>query len=72
MIQTECTRQLELFEVGRQTVTVDFAGGQVVSDAGLLPLRQLETPKTANLATNRSQSPLQHPRATFRANQLST
>jgi hypothetical protein len=33
---------LELFEVERRTVTVDFEGGVVVSDAGLLPLRQLD------------------------------
>lgn len=42
MSETECTRQLELFEVGRQRVTVAFDGGQVVSDAGLLPLAQLD------------------------------
>ena len=42
MDRTECTRQLELFEVGRQQVTVTFDGGQVVSDAGLLPVAQLD------------------------------
>jgi hypothetical protein len=42
MVSTECNRQLELFEVGRQVVTVDFEGGDVVSDAGLLPIRQLD------------------------------
>ena len=42
MDRTECTRQLELFEVGRQLVTVTFDGGQVVSDAGLLPVAQLD------------------------------
>jgi DDE family transposase len=42
MSQTECTRQLELFEVGRQRVTARFDGGQVVSDAGLLPVAQLD------------------------------
>lgn len=42
MSQTECTDQLELFEVGRQQVTVTFDGGDVVSDAGLLPIRQLD------------------------------
>lgn len=42
MSGTECTRQLELFEVGRQRVTVRFDGGQVVSDAGLLPVAQLD------------------------------
>ena len=42
MVSTECHQQLELFEVGRQVVTVDFEGGDVVSDAGLLPIRQLD------------------------------
>lgn len=41
-MQTECTQQLELFEVGRQQVTVTFDGGQVVSDAGLLPIAELD------------------------------
>jgi len=39
---TECTAQLELFEVGRKQVTLDFEGGQVVTDAGLLPIRELD------------------------------
>ena len=39
---TECTTQLELFEVGRQQVTMTFDGGDVVSDAGLLPIRELD------------------------------
>ena len=42
MSQTECPEQLELFEVGRQQVTMTFDGGDVVSDAGLLPVRQLD------------------------------
>ena len=42
MFQTECNGQLKLFEVGRQQVTVTFDGGDVVSDAGLLPIRQLD------------------------------
>lgn len=42
MGDTECTRQLELFEVGRQQVTMDFEGGQLASDAGLLPLAELD------------------------------
>jgi hypothetical protein len=31
MHQTECTRQLEVFEVGRQQVTMTFDGGNVVT-----------------------------------------
>ncbi len=42
MSGTECTEQLELFEVGRQQVTMSFDGGNVVSDAGLLPIRELD------------------------------
>lgn len=40
--KTDCTRQLELFEVGRQQVMMDFEGGQVVTDAGLLPVAKLD------------------------------
>ena len=42
MSETQCTEQLELFEVGRQQVTMTFDGRQVVSDAGLLPIRELD------------------------------
>lgn len=41
-MQTECFEQLSLFDLGRQEVTVDFDGGRVVSDAGLLSLRAFE------------------------------
>jgi hypothetical protein len=42
MSKTQCKEQLELFEVGRQQVTITFDGGQIVSDAGLLPIRELD------------------------------
>ena len=42
MSETQSTEQLELFEVGRQQVTMSFDGGNVVSDAGLLPIRELD------------------------------
>ena len=42
MSETDCNPQLELFEVGRQQVTMTFDGGDVVSDAGLLPIRELD------------------------------
>lgn len=42
MDEAECTRQLELFEVGPRQVTMDFEGGQLASDAGLLPLADLD------------------------------
>jgi hypothetical protein len=41
MFETVCSRQLNLFSVGKQQVTVDFRGGNIVCDAGLLPLAQL-------------------------------
>ena len=37
MSKTQCAEQLTLFSVGKQEVTVDVQGGQIVSDAGLLP-----------------------------------
>jgi DDE family transposase len=41
-MQTGCTQQLTFWKVGKQQVTVDFQGGQVVSDAGLIALRNFE------------------------------
>ena len=41
MSATACCRQLTLFSVGKQEVTVDFQGGQIVNDAGLLAVAQL-------------------------------
>jgi Transposase DDE domain group 1 len=39
---TDCTHQLTFCDIGRQQVTLDFDGGCVVSDAGLLPIRLLD------------------------------
>jgi hypothetical protein len=39
---TDCVQQLTFWTVGRQEVTADFAGGRVVTDTGLLPLRLLD------------------------------
>ena len=39
---TDCAEQLTFWNLGKQQVTVDFQGGQVVSDAGLLPIRLLD------------------------------
>jgi hypothetical protein len=39
---TDCPQQLTLWNLGTQQVTVDFDGGRVVSDAGLLAIRQLD------------------------------
>jgi len=41
-MQTDCQPQLTLWNIGRQQVTVDFEGGRIVSDAGLLALRDFE------------------------------
>jgi hypothetical protein len=39
---TGCSQQLTLWDLGKQQVTVDFQGGTLVSDAGLLALRELD------------------------------
>lgn len=39
---TDCSQQLTFWNVGRQEVTVDFEGGCVVTDTGLLPVRLLD------------------------------
>ena len=39
---TDCFQQLTLFAIAKQEVTVDFRGGRVVNDAGLLSLRTFE------------------------------
>jgi Transposase DDE domain group 1 len=41
-MSTDCPQQLTFWEMGRQQVTVDFEGGQVVTDTGLLPIRLLD------------------------------
>lgn len=41
-MQTGCFEQLTFWMVEKQQVTVDFQGGQIVSDAGLLPVRNFE------------------------------
>src|SRR5262249_49917897 len=42
IMSTDCSQQLTFWEMGRQQVTVDFQGGQVVTDTGLLPIRLLD------------------------------
>jgi hypothetical protein len=39
---TGCLEQLTLWDLGQQQVTVDFEGGSLVTDAGLLALRALD------------------------------
>jgi len=41
-MNTDCSQQLTFWDLGSQQVTVDFQGGQVVTDAGLLPIRLLD------------------------------
>jgi hypothetical protein len=41
-MRTDCSEQLTLWNIDKQQVTVDFAGGQIVSDAGLLGIRSLD------------------------------
>ncbi len=43
MFETGCFKeQLTIWDLARQSVTVDFSGGTVVSDAGLLAVRRLD------------------------------
>src|SRR5579871_1636329 len=42
IMSTDCSHQLTFWDIGTQQVTVDFNGGRVVTDAGLLPIRQLD------------------------------
>jgi hypothetical protein len=39
---TDCSQQLTLWDIGSQEVTVTFDAGHIVSDAGLLVIRQFE------------------------------
>lgn len=41
-MKTRCAEQLTFWRIGRQEVTADFQGGEIVSDAGLLPIRNFE------------------------------
>src|SRR5438132_1627228 len=42
VMTTDCSQQLTFWDLGKQQVTVDFHGGQIVTDAGLLALRELD------------------------------
>jgi hypothetical protein len=39
---TDCNTQLTFWNIGRQQVTVDFNGGRIVTDAGLIAVREFE------------------------------
>ena len=39
---TECNSQVDLFSIGRRTVTARFDGEEITSDAGVLPLSMIE------------------------------
>jgi hypothetical protein len=41
-METGCAEQLTFWKIGKQEVTADFQGGEIVSDAGLLPIRKFE------------------------------
>jgi Transposase DDE domain group 1 len=42
MLATDCPKQLTFWKMGRQEVTATFDGGHIVSDAGLLSVRDFE------------------------------
>src|SRR4051794_17248841 len=41
-MRSDCCEQLTLWNIDKQQVTVDFEGGEIVSDAGLLGIRTLD------------------------------
>ena len=41
-MKTGCAEQLTFWKIGKQEVTADFQGGEIVTDAGLLPIRNFE------------------------------
>jgi hypothetical protein len=43
-MRDDCTQQLTFWNLGSQQLRVDFDGGRIVSDAGLLSIRALEKP----------------------------
>jgi Transposase DDE domain group 1 len=65
---TGCPLQLTFWDLGTQQVTVDFEGGQVVTDAGLLAVRLLDrelgvlAEVAQRLPDPRAQKPLTHSR----------
>jgi hypothetical protein len=41
-MKTGCVEQLAFWKIGKQEITADFQGGEIVTDAGLLPIRNFE------------------------------
>jgi len=39
---TDCSQQFTFWSIGKQEVTARFDGGRVVSDAGLLSIREMD------------------------------
>lgn len=39
---TDCSQQLTFWDLGKQQVTATFDGGQIITDAGLLAIRELD------------------------------
>jgi Transposase DDE domain group 1 len=73
---TDCSQQLTLWDLGKQQVTVDFEGGQLVTDAGLLALRELDkrlgvlSELAGRLPDPRSQKQVQHTREAILTQQV--
>jgi hypothetical protein len=44
IMTTECDQHLTFWKLGSQQILLDFEGGQIVSDTGLLTIRALERP----------------------------
>lgn len=72
----DCSRQLTLWDLGSQQVTVDFQGGSLVTDAGLLALRAFDkelgvlADLAARLPDPRAQKLVTHSRETILTQQV--
>lgn len=73
---TACADQLTLWDLGKQQVTVSFDGGQLVTDAGLLALRELDkglgvlSELARRLPDPRAQKYIQHSREALLTQQV--
>jgi len=75
-MKTACLDQLTLWDIGPHQVTVDFQGGSLVSDAGLLALRALDKELgviaglAARLPDPRAQADVKHSREAILTQQV--
>jgi len=56
-MKTGCTEQLTFWKIGKQEVTADFQGGEIVSDAGLVGVRAHLVIRACSLLTKCALTP---------------